>query len=192
MEGNHSDLELISLIKQNDRHAFEMLYERHWLDIYKSAFFLLKDHSASMDIVQDIFIWIWEKRAKLDIQFLPAYLKTAVRFKVANYIRAGNIREDFYIQLASLSLDEQTTVEEMLELDDLRKVIAASISALPPKCREIFLLSREAHLSNQQIADLLGISVKTVEAQKTIALKRIRSVIAPVLLTILSIPAVHQ
>lgn len=194
MRGNsnntYSDLELITMLKRGDMDAFNMLYTRHWSAMYQSAYYLLRDQSACMDIVQDIFAWLWEKRDQLDIQTVPSYLRTAVKFKVANYIKSGNIREDFYEEISKLTIATLPGPQELLELTDLKTIIQQAVNSLPEKCREIFLLSRDGQLSNQQIAEALNISVKTVEAQKTIALKRIRAAVEPHLLALLIIPFV--
>ncbi|MET3880166.1 RNA polymerase sigma-70 factor (family 1) [Chitinophaga sp. OAE865] len=191
ISGNsYSDQELISLLKRGDVTAFDLLYTRHWPGMYQAAFYLLRDQDACMDIIQDIFAWLWEKREQLDIQAVPSYLRSAVRFKVANYIRSGKVREEFYAALAGLSLPETPGPQDFMELNDLKSIIGQVISNLPEKCREIFLLSRDGQLTNQQIADLLNISIKTVEAQKTIALKRIRAAVDPHLLALLLLPVV--
>lgn len=186
----YSDLELISLLKRGEVAAFDLLYSRHWSGMYQAAFYLLRDQNACMDIVQDIFAWLWEKREELEIQAVPSYLRSAVRFKVANYIRSGKIRDEFYTALADLSLPETPGPQDFLELNDLKVIITQVVNSLPEKCREIFLLSRDGQLTNQQIADLLNISIKTVEAQKTIALKRIRAAVDPHLLALLLLPIV--
>lgn len=186
----YSDLELISLLKRGEVAAFDLLYSRHWSGMYQAAFYLLRDQNACMDIVQDIFAWLWEKREELEIQAVPSYLRSAVRFKVANYIRSGKIRDEFYTALAGLSLPETPGPQDFLELNDLKVIITQVVNSLPEKCREIFLLSRDGQLTNQQIADLLNISIKTVEAQKTIALKRIRAAVDPHLLALLLLPIV--
>lgn len=191
-ESSHSDLELISMLKRGDVAAFDMLYSRHWSRMYQAAFHLLRDQDVCMDIVQDIFAWLWEKREQLDIQAVPAYLRSAVRFKVANYIRSGKVRADFYTELAGLSFPQTPGPQDYLELNDLKAIIQQVINHLPEKCREIFLLSRDGQLTNQQIADLLNISIKTVEAQKTIALKRIRAAVDPYLLAMLLLPVLTQ
>jgi DNA-directed RNA polymerase specialized sigma24 family protein len=80
----HSDQELIQLLGANDRDAFEQLYERHWFELYQSAFYLLRETNAAKDILQDVFLWVWENRGAIQCNNLRAYLKAAVRFKVAN------------------------------------------------------------------------------------------------------------
>lgn len=176
------------MLKRGDVTAFDLLYARHWSGMYQAAYYLLRDQGACMDIIQDIFAWLWEKREQLDIQAVPSYLRSAVRFKVANYIRSSKVREEFYRELAGLSLPETPGPQDFMELSDLKSIIGQVIRSLPEKCREIFLLSRDGQLTNQQIADLLNISIKTVEAQKTIALKRIRAAVDPHLLALLLLP----
>ena len=189
---SYTDSELLLLLSQGDQNAFDILYLRHWPDLYKSAFFILRDKDACQDVVQDIFVWLWEHRQGLEIHSLKSYLKAAVKFKVANYIRSGNIRKSFFDEIAKLIPSTLSpSSEEFAEIKDLNAIIQQAISHLPDKCREIFKLSREEHLSNQEIADRLQISVKTVENQMTIALRRIRSAVEPYMISLLIIPITY-
>jgi RNA polymerase sigma-19 factor, ECF subfamily len=172
----YSDQELVQLVAGNNQHAFEQLYERHWFELYQCGFAILHDKDAVKDIVQDVFVWLWENRTTLNVTYVKAYLKAAVRFKVANYIRNGNIRDHVIDELTKIPVHTlAATSEELIELKELQQVIHDSILQLPDKCREVYRLSREEGLTNREIAERLGISVKTVEAQMTIALKRIRT-----------------
>ena len=176
----YTDGRLLELLAENDQQAFEQLYTRHWAGLYQSAFFILRDGDACKDIIQDVFVWLWEHRHSVQIKSVPSYLRAAVRFKIANYIRSGRIRASFFDELAALN----PTVlppdsQELAEVRELRALIHQVIGELPPKCQEIFRLSREERLSNQEIADRLGLSVKTVENQMTIALRRLRSGVDP-------------
>jgi len=172
----YSDQELVRLLTGNDKEAFNQLYERHWFELYQSGYKILREADAVKDIVQDVFVWLWENRAALNITHIKAYLKAAVRFKIANYIRHGNIRDSYFEELSQLAAGSFTsTSDELIELKELRQVIHDSIMQLPEKCREVYRLSKEEGLNNREIAERLGISVKTVEAQMTIALKRLRT-----------------
>jgi RNA polymerase sigma-70 factor (ECF subfamily) len=176
----YTDEELVQRLANNDRQAFEQLYERYWFELYQTGFAILKDADAVKDVVQDVFVWLWENRTTVHITYIKAYLKAAIRFKIANYIRSGNIRETFFDELARVASGAfPATGNEMVELKELQQVIHDSISQLPEKCREVYRLSREEGLTNREIAERLGISVKTVEAQMTIALKRLRTELGP-------------
>lgn len=190
---SYSDSELLLLLSQDSQEAFDILYHRHWENLYKTAFSLLKDSNTSKDVVQDIFIWLWQKRNQLEIQSLPAYLKAAVKFKVANYIRSANIRESFFEALGKLTIIANAPeAEEMTEIKELKAIITNAVELLPDKCRTIYKLSRNEHLTNQQIAERLGLAVKTVEAQMTIALRRIRAALDPHLVMLLLLFAAHR
>jgi RNA polymerase sigma-70 factor (family 1) len=189
---SYTDPELLLLLSQDDQDAFDILYLRHWPDLYKSAFFILRDKDACKDVVQDIFVWLWEHRQGLAIHSLKSYLKAAVKFKVANYIRSGNIRESFFDELAKFIPPALSpSSEEFAEIKELNAIIQQAIFNLPEKCREIFKLSRDEHLSNQEIADSLHISIKTVENQTTIALRRKRNAIEPYMINLLIIPTIY-
>lgn len=178
----YTDLDLVGLLAQDDQLAFEELYTRHWATLYQSAFFILRDKDACMDMVQDVFAWMWEHRHTLQVKSVKAYLKAAVRFKMANYIRSGRVRDSFFQELANYTPSTLPPgSEELAEAKELQTIIQHAIVQLPQKCQEIFRLSREERLSNQEIANRLGVSVKTVENQMTIALKRLRSKVEPLI-----------
>jgi RNA polymerase sigma-70 factor (family 1) len=176
----YTDNDLVKLLAQDDPHAFEQLYTRHWAHLYQSAFFVLHDRDACKDIVQDVFAWLWEHRYSLQVASVTAYLKAAVKFKIANYIRSGRVRHSFFEELAHFTPSVLSPgAEELAEVRELQTIIQQAIVKLPAKCQEIFRLSREERLTNQEIADRLGLSVKTVENQMTIALRRLRSGVDP-------------
>ncbi|MGE7773280.1 RNA polymerase sigma-70 factor [Chitinophaga sp. NPDC101104] len=170
----YTDSELLEHLKAGDRLAFEEIYRRYWRDMYRTAWLMLHDDAASTDIVQDIFVWCWEKRGLMAVSSLGGYLNMAVRYKVANYIRREKVRTGLFAEAEILQIPEP--VQEMtLELKELRAIIAQFTEELPGRCRDIFYLSRFEYLSNKEIAARLGISEKTVENQLTIALKRLRT-----------------
>ncbi|HSF44604.1 MAG TPA: RNA polymerase sigma-70 factor, partial [Chitinophagaceae bacterium] len=159
----------------SNQDAFNILYVRYWEYLYKFAFLILRDKDACKDVVQDVFIWVWEHRKGLEMHTPKSYLRTAVKYKIANYIRTGNIRNSFFDEAAQVAHSQTNPGSaEFAELKELKNVIQVTIAHLPVKCQEIYRLSREENLSNREIARQLGISVKTVENQMTIALHRIR------------------
>lgn len=168
-----TDQELIAAMQHNDA-VFDEIYERYWSVLYRSAFNVLREKEASMDVIQEVFIWFWEHRATIQVNSIKAYLLTAVKYKVANYIRNGKVRETFYDRIPKVELDTEFP-DEMLELKELKEMISHFVMELPERCQEVFNMSRNEHLSNREIADRLGISEKTVENQINKALKRIRT-----------------
>ncbi|TDQ06319.1 RNA polymerase sigma-70 factor [Pedobacter metabolipauper] len=167
------EAELLDLLKAGDYAAFNELYARHWSALYGSAYNVLRDRDSCMDIVQEVFVWFWEHRKKWELTSCKGYLLTAVKFKVANYIRNNKAKNSFFEKLATTQI--QITDELAFEAQELMEFIKKFTNDLPDRCREIFHLSRFEQLSNKEIANKLGISEKTVENQITVALKKLRS-----------------
>jgi len=161
------------MISIDDREAFNQIYFRYWKKLYAKAYNILRDHDNAVDLVQEIFVWLWDHRATQNIQNLNSYLHTAVKFKIANFIRDEKVKNAFYEAVESIKSNE-FYLDDSLEVRELQAVIISFTQDLPEKCRTIFNLSRFEHLSNRKIAEKLGISEKTVEGQITIALKKLR------------------
>lgn len=164
--------------------------------MYKAAFAVLNNRQASSDLVQEIFIWLWEKRMSLSIETIQPYLRTAVKFKVANLIRSGKIRDSFFEEIARRNIGSANDAGDLIEEKQLKMVIQQAIDSLPPHSRKIFLLKREQHFTNKEIAAHLGITVKAVEKQMTISLRMIRKAMEPHLIELLiltiTIPEMHN
>lgn len=173
----YNDGLLLELIKKGDRRAFEVIYKRHWEYLYTSAYCILRDRETSMDVVQEVFVWFWENRDRWNITTSRSYLNSAVKYKVANVIRRGRIRESVFSDVAERmqTIASVASAEEEVELMELKQIIREFTMHLPLRCREVFQLSRFEHLSNKEIAEKLGISEKTVENQITIALKKLKA-----------------
>ncbi len=168
-----SDEELVDLLNGHSREAFDEIYRRNWSAMYLAAFNMLQDHDACMDVIQDVFVWIWNKRGSLEILSLKSYLISAVKYKVTNVIRKLKLRQSFLDQIETVEPSFDNASSE-LELKELKEVLQQFTAELPDRCREVFDLSRNEHLSNKEISQKMGISEKAVERQMTIALKRLR------------------
>ena len=168
-----SDEELVDLLNRDSRGAFDEIYRRNWSAMYLAAFNMLQDHDACMDVIQDVFVWIWNKRGTLEILSLKSYLISAVKYKVTNVIRKLKLRQSFLDQIESEE-PSFNNVSSALELKELKEVLLQFTAELPERCREVFELSRTEHLSNKEISQKMGISEKAVERQMTIALKRLK------------------
>ena len=171
---SYDDQALLSLLKAGDHTALAQIYERYWKPLYLSAFGIIREGPPCEDIVQDVLLQLWLRRAEVTIVALRPYLFTAVRYKVLSYIRSAGHRKVFVEPGELERLAGIEDPEGQLNARDLDGLLHEGIAALPGRCRQVFLLSRKEHLSNKEIAAQMGISVKTVEAQMTIALKQLR------------------
>lgn len=164
------------LIKRYN-HIFNELYDPLCRFCYKMVY----DKDTAEDIVQDQFAYLWENWDRLNsIENISSYLYKAVRNKTINYLvkkqnhnTHNNLHEvnDLYTE------SECPSPQELLEKENLEKLLEQALEKLPEKCKNIFVLKRFGELSNKEIAEKLNISVKTVEAQTTIAMKRLKSYI---------------
>jgi len=159
-----------------NKHFFDSLFRDYYQDLCRFAYTYLRDESKSDDIVQEVFIHLWEKSKSLsEIKSWKAYLFRAVRNRSIDVLRKE-------MRLSITSVDDENVQElsfydysiDKMDSDELKNIIEESIENLPNKCRNIFVLSREAKLSYMEISEELGVSRKTVENQIGIALKKIR------------------
>lgn len=127
-----------------------------------------------MDLVQDIFLWLWERRESLQVTHVKSFLTAAARYQVANYIRHRKIQEKYIEQVINTESDYEDSVQAQLEAKELKNIIRICTDELPLRCREIYFLSREKQWSNKEIATHLEIAEKTVENQITRALRQLR------------------
>ena len=154
--------------------AFDSFYE----SLCKYAFTLIKEPHACEDIVQEIFLHVWEKRKDLvGTSKLQYYLFTAVRNNCFTYLERS--RKSTITELTEVEglKDIASEEKEGNSNPDFRVLVKEALDRLPPRCREVFVLSRISKLTYQQIADTLNISVKTVENQMMKALRMMREFI---------------
>lgn len=146
----------------------------------------VKDQDTAREIVQEAFVNLWEKRQSIDTDKSPkSYLSTTVRNRCINYLRDHKKFDRQMIEFEGLDSYTDHFDQDHLVTDELKKKIEAATAALPEKCREVFLLNRMEHMKYQEIADKLGISIKTVEAQMSKALKQMREKLAEYLTLLL-------
>ncbi len=158
-----------------NEHDFELLFRGHFHGLCHFATGYVKDFDIAREIVQDAFAGLWEKRAIIDpSRSVQSYLSTTVRNKCLNYLRDHKKFSYNLLALEGLGPETEYVQNDRLAEVELEQRISAAIGELPEKCREIFLLSRQEKLKYQQIADTLGISVKTVETQMSKALQHLR------------------
>ncbi|GGI23738.1 RNA polymerase sigma-70 factor [Pedobacter mendelii] len=185
---NFSDNELYNLLKQDSEEAFNLLYSRYWKKMLFKAMLKLQSEADAEEVVQDAFIDIWKSRHTIQIQnTFHTYIAAIIRYKVMAKIANRNKVIHYGVaDIHELHVVDNST-QHWLNFIDLRSEIEANISALPEKCQLVFRMSREAGLSDKQIADNLGLSQKTIEAHISKALKALRTSIGQLLGTFLSL-----
>lgn len=125
------------------------------------------------DVIQDVFIKLWAERDSLNIFYIKTYLYKAVRNQMLTLLRNQKNREILLDQWAK-ELVQDIEAKDIIDRIEFETLYQEAITQLPPKCRDIYFLSREQQYSYKEIAQLRGISEKTVENQMSIALKKLK------------------
>jgi RNA polymerase sigma-70 factor (family 1) len=166
-----SDSNLWHAIQHNDQQAFNRLFDKYWVQVYKTAYKFLNDKAASEEVVHDIFLSLWTRRHDVQVHSFPAFLLTATRYQV--YTRKKEKR----LTVSRPTLPEtaiHNEADHRIRQSELYDQLQRILQQLPDRCQEIFRLSRFEYLSNEEIAERLGISKRTVENQLTHALRHVR------------------
>lgn len=171
---NLSEQQLLKNLSRRKESSLKELYNRYWETLYLQAWRILQDEKASEDVVQEVFIDLWEKRKFNDIQNLSGYLYQAVKNRTLMALRKNRITEEHLN--AFKKIRPVQTVDHTLQIQELRREITHHLEHLPPRCREVFYKSRFEHLKNDEIAEQLNISKRTVETHISHALRYLRGV----------------
>lgn len=168
----NDEMLLLDLIRQGDELAFKGLFDSYFIPICRFMHLYLHDRNEVEDIALELFTALWENREKLRIQLsFKAYLFQSARNRCLNVLRDRKT----YTTIEELEQHPEDNTDNCLELDELQELISEAILSLPGKCRDVFVKSRMDNKTNKEIAHETGLSVKTVEAQITKALKRIKA-----------------
>lgn len=167
-----SELDCLRRLRLGDERAFDLLFRHYSALVYRFSYSYLKSRVEAEEIVQDCFLKIWERRQQLreDIS-LKGYLFTTAHHAILNLLRHSRHHLRFQTHLAAL---RPVVVTNGAEYSEVEALYHAALEKLPPKRRQIFILSRQQGLSYAEIAQQLNLSVKTVETQIMQALKFLR------------------
>ncbi|WP_216823432.1 RNA polymerase sigma factor [Niastella vici] len=170
----NDDNELFALVKKDNELAYTELYNRYWQKLYFVAHKHLKSDSEAREIVQEVFFTIWAKRRSLAIESFPAYIASMARYAV--YVSLARKKRQAE-KISEEAIQQQTlpaALADLLENKWLLEKISALSTALPEKCRLVFIKNKLLDQSLSQVAADLDISQKTAEAHLTKALKIMR------------------
>jgi RNA polymerase sigma-70 factor (ECF subfamily) len=169
------DNELLRKMAQGSETAFTEIFNLYWKLLFSVAANKLNNLADAEEVVQNVFADLWKRRAEIDIQqSLKSYLAAAVKFQVYSLLYKKH-RQRHFEQSLQQNSSATSHVEEQFDLKALQEKLQQTSARLPGRCRLVYELSRDAGLSNKEIARSLDISEKTVENQITKALKFLRT-----------------
>jgi RNA polymerase sigma-70 factor (ECF subfamily) len=172
-----TDRALLARLRQSDHGAFDTIFRTHYAALVGLAARMLREQEAAEEIVQDVLLEVWRRRESIFVEeTLRAYLYRATRNRALNHIRHDRIAERGQHQIEP-GTPAPPTSERVAE-GEISDAVREAVGSLPERCREVFQLSRVNGLKYSEIAETMGISVKTVEAQMGKALRLLRERLA--------------
>ena len=169
----------LEVLKEKGEFMFEQVFKSNFKGLHSYAYTILKDEMIAEEMVQNVFYKIWEKKENLFIQTsVTAYLYRSVYHESLNYLKHRKVKEAYQSYAMHQMKNQSDNAEKKILLSELEQKLEKALNELPEQCRTIFQMSRYEELKYQEIADRLGISIKTVENQMGKALKRLRKSLA--------------
>ncbi len=168
--------ELLQQMSGGSQPAFREMYVHFYRRLFRFAFAIVKVRELAEEIVEDVFVRFWQNHKTAGaIQNLRIYLYTATKNTALNYL-SQKARESMTEPFDHIHIElngSAATPEQILITEEMFKKIRTAVESLPPRCKMIFKLVREDGLKYKEIAEVLNISVNTIDAQMAIAVKRI-------------------
>jgi RNA polymerase sigma-70 factor, ECF subfamily len=167
---------LIESLVRQDEAVFEQVFKTHFKNLHAYACTIIKDEAAAEEVVQQVFFKLWERSKALSISgSVAAYLYRAVYNESLNYLKHQKVQSNYQQYFTHTMKNENDAAGKKLSLKELEGKLHTALNELPEQCRTIFQMSRFEELRYREIAEQLGISVKTVENQMGKALKLLRT-----------------
>lgn len=174
-----TDSELLTRLRAGDHAAFDALFRQWYEPVVRAANRILHESGVAEELAQDVFLELWRRRESLpDGSSVPGYLLQAVRNRSLNHLRHLQVQKKSQVFVEALS-EPAEQADADAHTGELEQAIRTAIDALPPRTREVFLMSRERNLKYGEIAEQLGVTVKAVEANMSRALRMLREKLAP-------------
>lgn len=167
-----SDRYLVENISNSNQGVFELVFNYYYSGLVVYADQIIKDSEVSEDIVQSVFMKLWETRETIEIRSLRSYFMQCVKNRCIDYLRNQQVKQRFDNRIPQV--ESMVVEEDLWTKNELSELLEKAMTDLPPRCREIFCMSRHENLKIAEIADQLSISKRTVETQISKALKILR------------------
>ena len=171
---DHTAQHLLQGLRNDDKKAFYEIFERYWDVLYNAAYIRLRSHEEAEEIVQELFITLWDKRHTLEIVNLPVYLHVAVRKRVLNTIRRKMTEQKYWDYCSGFFPTTHNTTEEMITFDELTHEIEEVMNRLPERSRQVFRLNKVEGKPIAEIAKFLKLSERSIEYDLARSLKVLR------------------
>lgn len=152
---------------------FKEIYNDYFEIVCRFLNYYTHDYHAIEEVVQEVFVKLWEEHNGQEIRFVKTYLYNSARNRMLNYLRDNENRIVLLEKWATIELEKKES-HDCVDREEFFRLLQAAVNSLPEKCREIFILNKEEQFSYKEIAQVRDVSVKTVENQMGIALKKIR------------------
>ncbi len=166
---------ILRQLRGGDPVAFKAIYDQYWDRLYKVAAGKVPCAENAEEIIQDIFVDLWERRELLVIGDLEHYLFRAVKYKVLDYIRAQMVRRQHEDAVLRVTIQyDDPDIEEELAYRELREAFHSGLDNLPEKTKEIFRLSRVEQFSVREISETLSVPERTVTYHITQAVRALK------------------
>ena len=175
MTSSSDEKELLSLLLNGNEQAFEKIYQLYSTRLYGNLLKLVKSETEAQEILQDVFLKIWDNRQNIDIEkSFRSYLFKIAENKVVDFFRKVARDKKREAQLISLATNEYVPVEELLQSDEKTALLQKAIYSLPPQRQQVFRLCKLEGKSYKEVSEQLGISVSTISDHIVKATKSIR------------------
>jgi RNA polymerase sigma-70 factor (family 1) len=169
-----SDDTLVELLRADDRWAFREIYRRYFRPLTMTAHSRLRSEEVVEEIIQEVFLSLWEKRSTQGIQHLKAYLFASLRYQIIDFYNSQILTERLTDSTVAKYDFWQNATESDLNFKEISDIFKKVIESLPPKTKQIFKLSRLDHKTTLEISQSLKIPERTIEYHITTALKTLR------------------
>jgi RNA polymerase sigma-70 factor (family 1) len=179
----YTDTSLLQGLQTGDEHCFTSIYNKYFKELFYSAEAILGEEILAEDCVQDVFLDLWRRREEATIEHLHAYLKKAVRFKAIDIIRTRKTKQQFNQRIAQITT--QFFLQQPMLMKELEAIFHETLQSLPKDQQEIFRLIRDQGLTYREVAEMKGISIKTVEKKMSLSLRDLRLKLGDLMILVL-------
>lgn len=179
METNSQTYQLLMQISENDETAFQTFYNKYYDLVYRYVNNHISNEECVDEIVSDVFIKFWERRAYIkDIANIDYYIIKATKNHVINFWKKSSREKDLFQPLIDkMGSIEHISPERLFMIEEMHMEMVTAVETLPPRCKRVFKLVREDNKSYKEAAKEMKVSVKNIEVQLSIATKKLAKVL---------------